>query len=114
MRTIRFHNRKNRNRRRLPTGTAPRSRAIAPSSVTFSTPSVVLLFDRPIVLSGIPLIETSTGKFPTAAVTTDLHTVTLTYNTPGAPTGVTILANDPAIRGFDGSYVTPGVYSFPV
>lgn len=113
MRTIRFHNRRNRNRRRLPANTAPRTRGLAPSSVTFATPNVILVFDRPVVLDGVPIIETSTGKVPTAATTSDLHTVTLTYAAPGQPTGVTVLPNEPAIRGFDGSYLTPGIYTFP-
>lgn len=113
MNQLKYPARRNRNRRASPEGLARSRVDLSPTSVTFSTPHVVLSFPRKIVLAGLPQYRTSTNKLPTAAETTDLLTVTLTYDTPGSPTSITVPVNDPAIHGHDGGVVAAGVYTFP-
>lgn len=112
MRTLKWRNRHNRNRRALPKNSQRRRLSLRPTSQVFETPNVILTFDQAIVLGGIPQFETDTGKLPTAASCPDAHTLTLTYNTPGAATSVTVPASDPSVRAFNGAYVDAGVYSF--
>lgn len=112
MRTLRWRNRHNRNRRALPKSSQQGRLSLRPATVTFDTPDVVLTFSQAIVLSGIPQFETSTGKLPTAASCPDTHTLTLTYPTPGSPTGITVPASDPSVRAFNGAYVDAGTYTF--
>lgn len=114
MNQLKYPARRNRNRRASAEGLARSRVDLSPTSVTFSTPNVTLTFPRKIVLAGTPQYRTSTNKLPTAASTTDLLTVVLTYDSPGTPTSITVPVNDPAIHAHDGGVVAAGVYTFPV
>lgn len=112
MRTLRWRNRHNRNRRSLPAGSQRGRLSLRPDSVSFETPTVTLVFGQSIVLSGIPQFETDTGKKPIAASCTDAHTLVLTYSTPGAAVSIYVPPSDPSVRAFNGAYVDAGEYSF--
>ena len=113
MNQLKWPNRRNRNRRASKEGIRRARRDFSPTSVTFDTPSVIVTFGQRIVLAGIPQYATDTGKLPTAAVTTDGLTVTLTYSQPGQATRIVVPDNDPAIHNFQGGVVQSGTYLFP-
>lgn len=76
----------------------------------FTTPNIILTFNQPIVLNGIPQYETNTGKLPTSATLTTPNVVTLAYDTPGSVTAITIPFQDPAIKSRTGGSVSPGTF----
>lgn len=105
--------RKQRNRRGLRKSANKSMLDITPSSVTFSTPNVVVTMPVRVNLKGIPDYVTSTGKHPTSASIANGNVITLVYDTPGAATGIVIPGDDPAVTTFQGGRVRGGTYSFP-
>ena len=113
MPTLKRLRRGQRNRRAMPQSVRNRGGLIIPTGIALSTNDVIVTYPVVVSLKGIPKYLTSTSKLPTAAVRTAPTEVTLTYDTPGSPTGITVPERDPAVRGSDGGYVAPGVYLFP-
>lgn len=110
MPTLKRLRRGGRNRRAASrSASAARSAAsIVITKCNFDTPDVLLELDQPVSLKGLPQFLTNTSKLPTAAVRPTPNTVTLTYNTPGAVTSITIPDRDPAIRSAGGGFCQPG------
>lgn len=97
--------RANRNRRaRRPVAKTPVFTA------EFTTPNILLTFDVPVVLAGIPQFLTNTSKLPTAATQPTPQTIQLAYDTPGAVTSFVVPPNDPAIRSSTGGFCSPGSF----
>lgn len=90
----------------------PRVRVSTPAVFTaeFTTPNVLLTFDAPVILQGIPQLLTDTGKLPVSATQPSDKTVQLVYDTPGSVTTVTVPANDPAIRTSTGGLLPAGTF----
>lgn len=100
--------RRQRNRRKNPLNATQLT-----FTAEFTTPAIALTFPIPVTLKGIPQFETDTGKLPISAVATTPFVVTLTYDTPGAVTTITVPQRDTAIRSATGGYVTPGTFPAP-
>lgn len=90
----------------------PRVKVSTPAVFTaeFTTPNVVLTFDAPVALNGIPQVLTNTGKLPTSATQTAANVVSLAYDTPGSVATITVPANDPAIRTSTGGLLPAGTF----
>jgi len=99
-------------RSRRSTQNALRSAGIPPllSEAAFTTPNIVLTFNQPVILNGIPQYLTDTGKLPTSASQTSDNEVTLVYTTPGSVTEITIPQQDPAIHSRTGGFVPAGTF----
>jgi hypothetical protein len=89
-----------------------RSNGIPPviTGADFTTPNIVVTYDQPIQLNGIPQYETNTSKVPTAATQTGDNTISLAYDTPGVVTSITIPANDQAVHSRTGGVVQAGTF----
>ncbi|MGH7178723.1 MAG: hypothetical protein ACREJC_15200, partial [Tepidisphaeraceae bacterium] len=67
-----------------------------------------IVFNQPVSLNGIPQFPRTGGTLPTAAQLTSPTSVRLTYPAGGpAPSGLSVPADDPAIRNTSGGFVTP-------
>lgn len=79
--------------------------------------SVVVTFDQPVVLSGVPtswsiIGGAAAGENPTAAVLTADDEVTLTFlGDATAATGLAVPPYDPAIRTKSGGYASPDAFT---
>jgi hypothetical protein len=101
-----------RNRRREDPSQRPQP-VNAVATPTISGGNVLLTFDVPVTLAGIPQI-TNEGVAPTAATRPTPTTVLLDYAAPVVATDVLdIPANDPAIRTSTGGYAEPLRHTFP-
>lgn len=97
-----------RNRRKRPCANVQ-----ATYGLEFTTPNIVMTFDLPVVLNGVPQLLTDTGKLPTGATQVDSLHVSLAYDTPGGVTEATLPSNDPAIRTMTGGYAAAGTFPAP-
>lgn len=79
----------------------------------FTTPNILLTFEIPVNLKGIPQALTDTGKLPISATRPTLTTVLLVYDTPGSVTSITFPQRDPAIRSMTGGYIAGGTFPAP-
>jgi hypothetical protein len=75
--------------------------AVAAASV------VTITFNQPVSLKGIPQYPNNTGQMPTSAVLTTPTVLSLTYPLGPEATGITIPAEDAAIRNASGGFVSP-------
>jgi len=87
--------------------------SLVASAINFTTPDIDIEFGVPVVLKGLPLWLTNTGKLPVAATKTAPNKVNLVYNTPGVVTDVTVPERDPALRSHTGGYAAPGTFLAP-
>lgn len=81
------------------------------NSVEFTTPNIIITFNQPVCIKGLPQYLTNTGKLPiTASLDTGKLVLTLGYDTPGAVTTITIPQNERAVRSFSGGIVPQGTF----
>jgi hypothetical protein len=76
-------------------------------SATAAVGSITIVFNQPVSLNGIPKYPDNNGAMPTAASLTNPTTLVLTYGLGPEATGITVPAEEPAIRNASGGFVSP-------
>lgn len=91
---------------------------ITPPPITGTVTSIAasqaqVVFPVAMVIGGVPQYSLSSGGgFPTAMTITSPTTIALTYGTTIATKTLTIPANEPNVRSFQGGFVAPATKTF--
>lgn len=99
-----------RNRRNLGSGQIPVPTGIIATGLSVSTVTVTISLSVPASLRGVPQYLTTgvNGALPVSATLSSPQVLVLTYAADQtASTLITVPANDPAVRSYDGGYVQP-------